>query len=279
MARYGTRRRRLTPSKQRLLPPRLPASTALASLASRKAGVLPPLSPCPPAAAPEVFFVFFCFTNFLFQVQAVSFWDFPAGWRGAALTGEVGVLETLLPFFCWSLCCFFFFVITVLFQVHFTIVLCLEGVAQGGRDALESQVRPPASPPRPSPIAPTGGWSRRSTWVVFESTNFPANNLKASKDFTQEYISSEETLVLSGGCRGKVEGLEGLVRETSGRLEEAIRPRKMCHHARPFVGVFQSQFLPGLSTFGNNSQQNGSKNGETAPRPGTGYPHKGPSVD
>ena len=49
-------------------------------------------------------------------------------------------------------------------------------------------------------------------------------------------------------------------------------------HARPFVGVFQSQFLPGLSTFDNNSHQNGSKNGETAPRPGTGYPHEGPSV-
>ena len=49
-------------------------------------------------------------------------------------------------------------------------------------------------------------------------------------------------------------------------------------HPRPFVGVFQSQFAPGLSTWDNNSQQNGSKNGETAPRPGTGYPHEGPSV-
>ena len=52
----------------------------------------------------------------------------------------------------------------------------------------------------------------------------------------------------------------------------------LVHHARPFVGVFQSLFLPGLSTFDNNSHQNGSKNGETAPRPGTGYPHEGPSV-
>ena len=50
-------------------------------------------------------------------------------------------------------------------------------------------------------------------------------------------------------------------------------------HARLFVGVFQSQLLPGLSTFDNNSQQNGSKNGEKAPRPGTGNPHEGPSVD
>ena len=48
--------------------------------------------------------------------------------------------------------------------------------------------------------------------------------------------------------------------------------------ARPFVVFFQSQILPGLSTFDNNSEQNGSKNGETAPRPGTGYPHEGPSV-
>ena len=138
MARYGTRRRRLTPSKQRLLPPRLPASTALASLASRKAGVLPPLSPCPPAAAPEVFFVFFCFTNFLFQVKAVSFWDFPAGWRGAALTGEVGVLETLLPFFCWSLCCFFF----LLLQSFSKFILPLFSVLRGSRRGGET----PSSP-------------------------------------------------------------------------------------------------------------------------------------
>ena len=49
-------------------------------------------------------------------------------------------------------------------------------------------------------------------------------------------------------------------------------------HARPFVGVFQSQFLQGLSTFDNNSK-NGPKTGETAPRPGTGYPHEGPSEE
>ena len=49
-------------------------------------------------------------------------------------------------------------------------------------------------------------------------------------------------------------------------------------HTRPFVGVFQSQFLPGLSTSDNSSHQNGSNNGETAPRPGTGCPHEGPSV-
>ena len=49
-------------------------------------------------------------------------------------------------------------------------------------------------------------------------------------------------------------------------------------HARPFVGVFQRQLSQGWSTFDTNLQQNGSKNGETAPRPGTGYPHKGPSV-
>ena len=41
-------------------------------------------------------------------------------------------------------------------------------------------------------------------------------------------------------------------------------------HARPFVGLFQSHFLPGLSTFDNNSSQNCSKNGQTAPRTGTG---------
>ena len=45
------------------------------------------------------------------------------------------------------------------------------------------------------------------------------------------------------------------------------------------MGVLQIQFLPGLSTFDENSHQNGSKNGETAPRPGTGYPHEGPSVE
>ena len=55
------------------------------------------------------------------------------------------------------------------------------------------------------------------------------------------------------------------------------RPTPSLYHARPFVGVFQSQFLPGLSTFDNNSQQNGSKSGDTAPRPGTGYPHEWPS--
>ena len=49
-------------------------------------------------------------------------------------------------------------------------------------------------------------------------------------------------------------------------------------HARPFVGVFKSQFTTNLSIFDNNFPQNGSKNEETAPRMRTGCPHEGPSV-
>jgi hypothetical protein len=33
-----------------------------------------------------------------------------------------------------------------------------------------------------------------------------------------------------------------------------------------------------LSTFGDKCPQSGSKNGQTAPRTGTGYPHEGPSA-
>jgi len=51
------------------------------------------------------------------------------------------------------------------------------------------------------------------------------------------------------------------------------------YHARPFVGVFKSQFTTDLSIFDNNIPQNGSKNEETAPRTRTGYPHEGPSVE
>ena len=53
----------------------------------------------------------------------------------------------------------------------------------------------------------------------------------------------------------------------------------MGFHARPFVGVFKSQFTTVLSIFDNNFPQNGSKNEETAPRTRTGYPHEGPSVE
>ena len=49
-------------------------------------------------------------------------------------------------------------------------------------------------------------------------------------------------------------------------------------HARPFVGVFKSQFTIDLSNFDNNFPQNGSKNEDTAPRTRTGCPHEGPSV-
>jgi len=48
-------------------------------------------------------------------------------------------------------------------------------------------------------------------------------------------------------------------------------------HARPFVGVFKSQFTTDLSIFDKKIPQNGSKNEETAPRTRTGYPHEGPS--
>ena len=49
-------------------------------------------------------------------------------------------------------------------------------------------------------------------------------------------------------------------------------------HARPFVGVFQKAICNRLSTFDNNSPQNGSKNEEMAPRTRTGCPHEGHSV-
>jgi hypothetical protein len=49
-------------------------------------------------------------------------------------------------------------------------------------------------------------------------------------------------------------------------------------HARPFEGVFKSQFTTDLSIFDNKFPQNGSKNQETAPRTRMGYPHEGPSV-
>ena len=41
----------------------------------------------------------------------------------------------------------------------------------------------------------------------------------------------------------------------------------------------KSHFWKISSTFGDRCPQNGSKNGETAPRTGTGCPHEGPSVD
>ena len=50
-------------------------------------------------------------------------------------------------------------------------------------------------------------------------------------------------------------------------------------HAGLFVGVSQSQFLETLSIFGDKCPRNGSKNGEMAPRTGTGYLHIGPFVD
>ena len=46
----------------------------------------------------------------------------------------------------------------------------------------------------------------------------------------------------------------------------------------PSLGYSKSQFLTGLSTLENNFRQNGFKNGQTAPRTGTGYPHEGPFV-
>ena len=50
-------------------------------------------------------------------------------------------------------------------------------------------------------------------------------------------------------------------------------------HARPFDTSIKSHVWMILSTFGDKCPQNCSKNGETAPRPGTGYHHEGPSVD
>jgi hypothetical protein len=46
----------------------------------------------------------------------------------------------------------------------------------------------------------------------------------------------------------------------------------------PSWGCFKNQFATELSTFDNNSPQNGSKNEETAPKARTGCPHEGPSV-
>ena len=49
-------------------------------------------------------------------------------------------------------------------------------------------------------------------------------------------------------------------------------------HARLFVGVSQSQFLTGLSTFSNSFPQNGSKPVPKSQNRPLGYPHVGPFV-
>ena len=50
-------------------------------------------------------------------------------------------------------------------------------------------------------------------------------------------------------------------------------------HARLFGGVSQSQFLTGLSTFGNSFPQNGSKTVPKSQNRPLGYPHIGPFVE
>ena len=46
----------------------------------------------------------------------------------------------------------------------------------------------------------------------------------------------------------------------------------------PSWGYLKVNFSETLSIFGNKRPRNGSKNGEMAPRTGTGYPHIGPFV-
>jgi hypothetical protein len=50
-------------------------------------------------------------------------------------------------------------------------------------------------------------------------------------------------------------------------------------HARPFMGVFKSQFIEHLSTFDDTCPQNGSKNDPMVPRTTLGCPHEGPCAD
>ena len=49
-------------------------------------------------------------------------------------------------------------------------------------------------------------------------------------------------------------------------------------HARPFVGVSQSQLFRDLVNFGDKCPQNGSKNDLMVPRTTMGCPHEGPRV-
>ena len=47
----------------------------------------------------------------------------------------------------------------------------------------------------------------------------------------------------------------------------------------PSWGYLKVKFSETLSIFGDKRPRNGSKNGEMAPRTGTGYPHIGPFVE
>ena len=58
-----------------------------------------------------------------------------------------------------------------------------------------------------------------------------------------------------------------------------LRVHPLLFHARPFVGVFKSQFIEDLSTFGDKYPRNGSNNEEMAPRTRMECPHEGPRVD
>ena len=49
-------------------------------------------------------------------------------------------------------------------------------------------------------------------------------------------------------------------------------------HARPFEGVFKSQFIKDLSTVGDKYPKNGSKNQPMAPTTNLGCRHEGPRV-
>ena len=84
-------------------------------------------------------------------------------------------------------------------------------------------------------------------------------------------------MAVQDGCKGSVTNkfiLDGLT--TTWPL--CISFREGLVLARPFVGVFKSQFTTYLSIFDNNFPQNGSKYGSMAPNTGLGYPHEGPSV-
>jgi len=67
-------------------------------------------------------------------------------------------------------------------------------------------------------------------------------------------------------------------REREKRKERAAAAAPDPDHAMFFVGVSQSQFLTGLSTFGNSFTQNGSKTVPKSQNRPLGYPHRGPFV-
>ena len=90
--------------------------------------------------------------------------------------------------------------------------------------------------------------------------------------------SSRTCLVQTFGRAGIYLGRDGLRRPFPAGIGWVLPPPPPEPRTALRGGISKSMF-PGLSTFDNDSQQNGSKNGKTAPRPGTGYPHEGPSME